>query len=117
MPVGRPAPTASCVYYNNYTSRYGRIYKCSGRIWIERSRQKWRAQISIDRIALDLGRFESDTDATRALGGAFADVETTLQGEVKYIVRDVSFVNITNCLPDDFSSAWLEKYSYRGCVI
>lgn len=33
---------------------------------------------------------------------------------MKNSVSDVSFVDISNCLPDDFSPAWLEKYSYQG---
>lgn len=81
MPVAKAAPTASRVESNKYPDLYGRTHQCSGRIWQERKRQKWRACVRFDRLEFDAGRFETEPEAMRALGGALADIKHSIRSK------------------------------------
>ena len=99
-----------------YTSPDELSARTSGRVWFEKSRGTWRARVRHDGIELDLGRFDTEPDAARALEGALSDIEhatSTKAGtprEPRPSRTDLDVATISDALPDHWSVRWRERY-------
>jgi hypothetical protein len=125
--VGQPArkavaPRPSRVEYNKLPDLHGRIHNVSGRIWQEKKYSSWRARVRLGGLDLDVGRYETEIEATGALRGALADVEYTLGHKAgchptATLRSDVDFTSVSDTLPGRFSERWKTRFSYEGCAI
>lgn len=96
--------------------------RSSGRLWFEPGRGKWRARIRLNGADLNLGRFETETEAARALEGALADIRHTSSTKVgtprepKPTRSDLDIETLGAAWPDTFSAEWREQYALEKPV-
>jgi hypothetical protein len=81
MPVANSAPTTPRGSIYKLSSPPYRVCHLSGRKWPERKRSSWRAHIRFAKVNFDLGRYPDELEATRALGGALADIQHSLNSK------------------------------------